>query len=249
MSNFVFDDEILVAGKVDLDTFPAVAAINKILGTEWNVLSADLTDLSNAIKAGQFHGLENNQSASLSTAGGVNLRSNSGTLEVSENGAAYAVIRRLPSSGPPSGQVLVWNGTDWVSGILFSDSDDSFSLGVWTYDDGTETQTAPFGTRVTDGVTEWPISGMLNCGVVRIESYAVSPVTVTADPPILASQPSYGAGGAVLVVNRGPQTVTFSTGTSLVLKTATISLATNDSFSIVWDMSTSCFIEVGRSVA
>lgn len=160
--SFVFDNETLPAGKVDLDTYPGVAAINKVLGAEWNVLAAALTDMSNAIKAAQFHGLVSTPTAPLSPSGGVRLRSNAGALEVSENGQAYASIHPAMH--------LVNLDNDFAVG----DGSDALPVADTNYNLLPLTGTGP----VTLTATPLTSGGVNNSTILRLVGFVTSGVVV-----------------------------------------------------------------------
>jgi hypothetical protein len=91
MTDFIYDNTPLPNGKVDagpLDVPPNQA----VVAAEWNLTLQGLLDARAALLTGQFHGMSSNPGAAVSPSGGVRIRSNSGALEVSENGAPYATV-------------------------------------------------------------------------------------------------------------------------------------------------------------
>ena len=89
---FPYDTPFANNNKVDLDTFPLVAPINKYLGSELNVLITGANQLATAVTAGQYHGLVNNATPPLSPSGGASLAVTSNVLRASVNGGAYAPV-------------------------------------------------------------------------------------------------------------------------------------------------------------
>ena len=91
MTSFVYDGTAVPDGKSDLR--PLTGTPSKyVTAAEWNTVMQALEDLRSAILAGNYHGLVSDPAAPVSPAVGVRLRNNLGTLEVSQNGAAYAPI-------------------------------------------------------------------------------------------------------------------------------------------------------------
>jgi hypothetical protein len=86
-------DTPFVANKVDLDTYPAVPAINKATAVaDWNPLLTGVNELATSVTAGAYHGLANNATPPLSPAGGARLAVTANVLRASVNGGAYAPV-------------------------------------------------------------------------------------------------------------------------------------------------------------
>jgi hypothetical protein len=89
--SFPYDTPFLNNNKVDLDTYPAVADVNKVLAPEFNALISAINALAVALTEGTYLGLASSSSA-VAPSGGMRLRNNGGVLEVSLNGGAYAPV-------------------------------------------------------------------------------------------------------------------------------------------------------------
>lgn len=99
---FPYDTPFTNNDKVDLDTYPAVPAVNKVLATEYNTLTSGANALATAITAGQYHGLSHNATPPMVGATGVILSSRNGVLEAAEGGSydanSYPVRSYFPGS-------------------------------------------------------------------------------------------------------------------------------------------------------
>jgi hypothetical protein len=90
--SFPYDTPFSNNNKVDLDTYPAVAVVNKVLAPEFNAVVTAINALATALTEGNYHGLVSTPGAAVSPPSGVRIRNNGGALEVSLNGAAYSSV-------------------------------------------------------------------------------------------------------------------------------------------------------------
>jgi len=116
---FPYDSPFTNNNKDDLDPYPTVPIINKVLAGEFNALTTGVNDLATAITAGTFIGFVGSSTAAVAPPGGVRLRAGTQGLELSYNGLAY---HRLVGVEPPTAYqtVLVPNVSAgaWNAGVI-----------------------------------------------------------------------------------------------------------------------------------
>jgi len=117
--SFPYDTPFSNNNKADLDPYPTVPVINKVMAGEFNTLTNGVNSLATAITAGTFIGFVGSSTAAVAPAGGVRLRAGTQGLELSYNGLAY---QRLVGVEPPTAYqtVLVPNVSagSWSAGVI-----------------------------------------------------------------------------------------------------------------------------------
>jgi hypothetical protein len=190
-SDFTYDSGVNVATKSDLTGLPSGADPTKYLSAgDCNTWSGALNSLRDAIVAGRYHGLTDYPTAPVSEAGGASLRANGGSLEISQNGGAYATLASIVGAASTSkvdggglgvaNHLPFWSSTSAVgeaSGLYWDDVNSLFFVGA-TADDGSANAFQVTGAASIDDLTI--TGGILTLGDPLTGNQGLSRVNATA---------------------------------------------------------------------